>query len=703
MKLAVVDTNIKSNVESTGAFKIKASAKAFKILSSGLYSDKILAVVRELSCNAYDSHVVAGKVNVPFEVHLPNKAEPWFSVEDFGIGLSKEDIDQVYTTYFESTKTDSNDVIGALGLGSKSPFSYTDSFTVTSIKDGIKLVYAMNLSSAGEPQPRLMLETETDEGNGVKVSVPVNAYDFSDFITAASKVYRTFELKPVILGVHDDVLKTVIKPQEYIIKTDSYGIRVADNGPRAINVCKAVQGQVAYSINDIYNYTPHRYLFDKMDLFFPIGQLDVTASRESISFDETTKENFHRKINEVTETIWSDVDKLITSQKSYFQACLKYQELSDTIPSALQKDVVYNGNVISDPRVYKFKNNELDGYSYSLLKTKNTRRKTCISGDKVTFSFQSAYQQIVIDKNVYFVNDIGGGKGRAVIRKYMQDKGINKAHVIAVADHFKLLPHELRQCFDVIRNAIDGIVLINASTLPGLPKKVITKTPATDLRYIHNTYHGYNKVSNNNTRIETYTGNSLTKKYYVKKEEYQSSLVRILIEDIELTDKVYILTKPQYNKIVVKGKDKNFIDVFDHFNEVLRDKDLIAKVQSDYESDKCFSILSDHGLERHRVIASPIMKKLGIVINASARPLISKKEKQYVSVANHWYIAEDIRNIYSEIRNTEVSIPNFDKYRELAKTFKKTPVLKHIPLGSIIGTDEEPQLMKLLDFMEITV
>ena len=34
-------------------FSIEASAKAFMILSDGLYSNKILAVVRELSTNAY--------------------------------------------------------------------------------------------------------------------------------------------------------------------------------------------------------------------------------------------------------------------------------------------------------------------------------------------------------------------------------------------------------------------------------------------------------------------------------------------------------------------------------------------------------------------------------------------------------------------------------------------------------------------------
>ena len=73
---------ILSNVGEVGEFRIRNSAKAFKILSDGLYANKIRAIIRELSCNAVDSHVAAGKADVPFSVHLPNQLEPWFSIRD---------------------------------------------------------------------------------------------------------------------------------------------------------------------------------------------------------------------------------------------------------------------------------------------------------------------------------------------------------------------------------------------------------------------------------------------------------------------------------------------------------------------------------------------------------------------------------------------------------------------------------------------
>jgi len=132
-------------------FTIKATGKAFRILSSGLYKDKILAIVRELSCNAYDAHVAVGTPTRPFDVHLPSVLEPHFSVRDYGPALSSDQIDNVFSTYFESTKTETNDQIGGLGLGCKSPLSYVDSFNVISRLEGFKRTYTVFFDEKDTP------------------------------------------------------------------------------------------------------------------------------------------------------------------------------------------------------------------------------------------------------------------------------------------------------------------------------------------------------------------------------------------------------------------------------------------------------------------------------------------------------------------------------------------------------------------------
>ena len=157
MKITQVEDAIeRGNTGMEKTFKIQANSRAFQILSSNLYANKIKAVIRELSCNALDSHVAAGRVGTPFDVHLPSNMEPYFSVQDYGLGLTHDQIMSIYTTYFESNKTGTNDLIGGLGLGSKSPFSYASSFDVTSTHDGVARSYAMFINEVGHPSVAYM-------------------------------------------------------------------------------------------------------------------------------------------------------------------------------------------------------------------------------------------------------------------------------------------------------------------------------------------------------------------------------------------------------------------------------------------------------------------------------------------------------------------------------------------------------------------
>jgi hypothetical protein len=286
LNTAPQDQAILSNVGEVGDFKIKASAKAFNILSSGLYANKIRAIIRELSCNAVDSHVAAGKKDTPFDVHLPNDMEPWFSIRDYGTGLSHEQVTSIYTTYFESTKTDSNDYIGALGLGSKSPFSYTDNFTVTAVKNGKKGIYSAFINGEGVPSIALMTTEETTEPAGVEIKFSVNdRWDFSKFRDEARTVYTYFNLLPVVTGIKDFQFYTV----EYETKDIVPGVH-STRGHRSV----AVMGNISYPI-DIPNSDKvlgdlRQLLGCGLEMHFGIGELDFQASREGLSYIPQTIE-----------------------------------------------------------------------------------------------------------------------------------------------------------------------------------------------------------------------------------------------------------------------------------------------------------------------------------------------------------------------------------------------------------------------------
>src|SRR5688500_7096953 len=134
MKPIVKDVDIKSNLTGYDVeMKLdeNATAELMDVLT-GLYSDEERALIREYSTNARDAHLHTGIVR-PSEVETPNSLSPTRIIRDFGEGLSKDDIIEVYSKYGASTKRDSNEYVGMLGLGCKSALTYTDQFSLVAV------------------------------------------------------------------------------------------------------------------------------------------------------------------------------------------------------------------------------------------------------------------------------------------------------------------------------------------------------------------------------------------------------------------------------------------------------------------------------------------------------------------------------------------------------------------------------------------
>ena len=128
------------------------------ILSDKLYSNRIAAVLREYSCNAWDAHVDAGIPDKPFIVTLPTSLIPELTIRDYGKGLSMEGVLNVYARYGKSTKTHTNAQKGMFGLGAKAAFAYTSAWNVTSYHRGLRMSFAVFADSGGR---RVLSETGT--------------------------------------------------------------------------------------------------------------------------------------------------------------------------------------------------------------------------------------------------------------------------------------------------------------------------------------------------------------------------------------------------------------------------------------------------------------------------------------------------------------------------------------------------------------
>lgn len=355
MKLQQVKDDIEyQGVESTQTFSIKASVQAFEILSSGLYSDKILAIVRELSCNAQDSHVLNKNTDVPFEIKLPNMLDPTFYVKDFGPGLSHEDVMSLYTTYFDSTKSDSNDFIGALGLGSKSPFSYVSTFNVESRFNGVKTHYICFKNEIGVPSVSVAHQEETDEPTGMTISLSTKQDDYYKWEVAAKKALMYFPICPTIVGCKHFApyeVKHTVRGTHW--KTRVSGYLAEMTGPYV------VQGCVAYPINaGILRSQPNvsdtiKVLLDmSIDLTVPLGDIEVAASREALSYTPRTIKNLLRELDKAALELRVSIQQGFDDCKTEWEMCAVVDSLTNG-PTQFCK--IFENFHIDDPFIWNGK------------------------------------------------------------------------------------------------------------------------------------------------------------------------------------------------------------------------------------------------------------------------------------------------------------------------------------------------------------
>jgi hypothetical protein len=314
---------VTEGVLETNAFTIKANGKAFKVLIDGLYSDKVRSIVRELWSNAFDSHIAAGRADMPFDCQLPTVWEPFFRVRDYGTSLPHADVMHLYTTVFESTKEDTNAQVGKLGLGSKSPFAYTDTFTVTTWRDGIKRVYSAYIGADSVPMIALLGEERSDEPQGLEVAFPVKSSDIDTFERAANRVALGFDVKP---NTFDVTLRPPVSEALY----SGPGWKLCDSDESMSALAK--QGCVVYPIDPlaVTGATSQQIAFLRAPLFidFDIGQLEIAASREGLGYNEETCRNILAAVDRIAGELFQQLRVQFDNIETYWEACELYSKLT---------------------------------------------------------------------------------------------------------------------------------------------------------------------------------------------------------------------------------------------------------------------------------------------------------------------------------------------------------------------------------------
>lgn len=299
-----------------------------------LYSNTALATIREYSTNARDANVEAGRADVPIEVTLPTILNPYFIVKDTGIGLSTDELEAIYVSYGTSTKRNSNDFNGMLGFGSKSALAYTNTFTVTAVKDGVETIAIITRKEDYTVSLKIVSTKKTDKINGVTVRVPVQNPE--SFSIIAMDFYRFWERGTILIDGND------INP--FVGEKIDEGLYYAKS-----NTSYVVMGNVGYRVeNPDALFTNKKLKAVSFVAYVPNGSVEFTPSREDLEYSEATKKTLYEVVEKWEKKMHEKAKEEIDNAKNQFEAYQAWVKWSNQIGIGAISEIEYEGNKFSN-------------------------------------------------------------------------------------------------------------------------------------------------------------------------------------------------------------------------------------------------------------------------------------------------------------------------------------------------------------------
>lgn len=348
MKPDTHQKNYRSTVGAGVKMSIDESATAHIMdVLTKLYSDPLLAIEREYATNALDSNIEAGN-GLPIEVTLPTTMEPTLTISDQGIGLNAEDIAEIYSRYGTSTKRETNEAVGMLGLGCKSALSYTDQFTLIGRKDGVTTTVLISRDEDGAGSMTVVDETADFQPDGVTVSIPIKLNDVDDARTKAMRFFKFWEPGTVLVDGEEP-------PRIDGMWLDERTLLTKDED---VTESLVVMGNVPYPLTDgapsLYEQPGYgrrvlhggRWVYEKWQavVFVPIGSVNFAPSRESLMDTKRTRATLDSARLHIKQTLEASIRKNIAEAKDAKDA---QERLLDGKSLGINlTDATWNGRVV---------------------------------------------------------------------------------------------------------------------------------------------------------------------------------------------------------------------------------------------------------------------------------------------------------------------------------------------------------------------
>ncbi len=306
-------------------FDIKDEDKGLilEILRSKMYKNPIGSICREVASNSRDANREVGNKN-PTQISISDS--PFFSTgstivfKDEGPGISPDRMADIFVNYGSSTKRHSNEFTGGFGLGSKTPFSYTDSFCVITVVDKIQYTYIAAIEDQAKGKIYLVTKNETDEKNGTSIIVPIKEEDQDTFEDEVIRSTYFWETRPTYINFSrsiEDIDMTILK------ETDQFLFVTQDffEGNYGI-VIDGVLYPIDRSLIGFADIDLDRRIF--VVLKFKTGELTISANRENLQYDEKTKTQIINKWEGFLDTISNTIVDQIKNVKTALEACVIY-------------------------------------------------------------------------------------------------------------------------------------------------------------------------------------------------------------------------------------------------------------------------------------------------------------------------------------------------------------------------------------------
>jgi len=321
------------------------------------YSNPTLAVVREISANALDANAEANASD-NIEVTIPSSLNPHFVVRDFGGGLSQEQVFNLYSKYGKSTKRESNNYIGAFGIGKFAPLSYGSNFTCISYNGGLKTSYNIFVNEDDDTKIVKLHEEPTSEPTGLSVEVAVSDEDVNKFREVCKNFFRFFtdEEMPKFIGVGED--EEFFDKYEVVMESNN-GLWFILKDEREYwaknhHESTAIMGRVHYPIDvssvnwDSFQKDDSeksqleiRHIRelasqDNISIRFDIGQLKLHHSRESLEYNKNTQKEIVSTLRKVQSEIKEIAKEKLGNAEDLWDAISKYAQVINALPHGLR-------------------------------------------------------------------------------------------------------------------------------------------------------------------------------------------------------------------------------------------------------------------------------------------------------------------------------------------------------------------------------